>query len=41
MDEDTADVISSAADAVENQADAGRDATISDRLKTAGKHAFY
>ena len=36
VDEDTANVISSVADAAENQAEAGRDASITDRLKMAG-----
>ena len=36
VDEQTAGAISSAADAVENQVEAGRDATITDRLKMAG-----
>lgn len=37
VDEETAGVISSVADAAENQGEAGRDATITDRLKMAGK----
>ena len=37
VDEETAGAISSVADAAENQAEAGRDATITDRLKMAGK----
>ena len=36
MDDDTADLIGSGIDAVENQANADRDATLSDRLKMAG-----
>ena len=37
MDEDTANVISAVADGVENQAEAGRDASVTDRLKMASK----
>lgn len=37
VDEDTADIVSGVADAVENQAEAGRDASVTDRLKMAGK----
>ena len=36
VDEETADIISGVADAAENQAEAGRDATITDRLKIGG-----
>ena len=36
VDEDTADIVSGVADAVENQAEAGRDASVTDRLKMAG-----
>ena len=36
VDEDIADMISSVADAAENQADASRNATIGDRLMTGG-----
>lgn len=36
VDENTADIIEGVADAAENQAEAGRDATIADRLKMAG-----
>ena len=35
VDEDTADIVSGVADAVENQAEAGRDASVTDRLKMA------
>ena len=35
LDEDTVDVLEGTADVVENQADAGRDATLTDRLKMA------
>lgn len=36
VDEDIVEIVGSVADAVENQAEAGRDATITDRLKMAG-----
>ena len=36
VDEDVVNVVEGVADAVENQADADRDATLSDRLKMAG-----
>ena len=36
VDEETAGAIGSVADAVENQAEAGRDASVTDRLKMAG-----
>ena len=36
VDEDTANVIEGVADAAQNQAEADRDATITDRLKMAG-----
>ena len=36
VDEDVVNVVEGVADAVENQADAGRDATLADRLKMAG-----
>ncbi len=36
VDEDTMDVVEGVADAAENQADAGRDATLADRVKMAG-----
>lgn len=36
VDEDTAAIIEGVADGIENQADAGRDASITDRLKMAG-----
>jgi len=35
LDEDTVNVIEDVADAAENQADAGRDATLADRVKMA------
>ena len=38
VDENVANVVEGAADAVENQANADRDATLSDRLKMAGMH---
>lgn len=37
VDDETADIISAVADAAENQAEAGRDATITDRLKMGGR----
>ena len=37
VDDETADIISGVADAAENQAEAGRDATITDRLKMGGR----
>ena len=36
VDEDTANIVEGVADAAQNQAEADRDATIADRLKTAG-----
>ncbi len=39
VDEDTANIIEGVADAVENQADADRDASLTDRLKVAGGDA--
>lgn len=36
VDEETAEMVGGAADAVQNQAEASRDATIADRLKMAG-----
>ena len=36
VDEDVVNVVEGVTDAVENQADADRDATLSDRLKMAG-----
>ena len=36
VDEDTANVLEGVADAAQNQAEADRDATITDRLKMAG-----
>ena len=36
VDEETAEMVGGAADAVQNQAEAGGDATIADRLKMAG-----
>ncbi|KAL5481861.1 hypothetical protein EMCRGX_G022121 [Ephydatia muelleri] len=39
VDDETADIISAVADAAENQAEAGRDATITDRLKMGGADA--
>ena len=35
MDQDKIDIVEGVADAAENQADAGRDATVADRLKMA------
>lgn len=37
VDDSTADLVGGAMDAVENQAEAGRDASVADRLKMAGK----
>lgn len=39
VDEDVVNIVEGVADAVENQADASRDATIADRLKMAGTYA--
>ena len=36
VDEETAEIVGGVADAVQNQAEAGRDASIADRLKMAG-----
>ena len=41
VDEDTADVLESVADAAQNQAEADRDATVTDRLKMAGIWIIY
>ena len=38
VDEDAVNIVEGVADAVENQANADRDATLSDRLKMAGMH---
>ncbi len=40
VDDDTANLIGGAVDMVENQAEAGRDATVADRLKMAGEVLF-
>ena len=37
IDENIVSIVEGVADAVENQADAGRDATLADRLKMAGR----
>ncbi len=37
VDDDTAQLVGGALDAVENQAEAGRDASMADRLKMAGR----
>ena len=39
VDADTANTVCSVADAAENQAEAGRDASVTDRLKMAGMWA--
>ena len=40
VDEDVVKVVEGVADAVENQAEAGRDATMTDRLKMAGIYSY-
>lgn len=41
VDEDTANVISAVADAAENQVEAGRDASVTDRIKMASKSNLF
>ncbi len=40
VDDDTAQLVGGVLDAVENQAEAGRDASIADRLKMAGRDSW-
>ena len=40
VDEDVVKVVEGVADAVENQVEAGRDATVTDRLKMAGIYSY-